>query len=386
MAGQEPKNDPNAQNKSLLATDGETDSETRRIHTKTVAGANYLLTSPDTTTSQPVDTELPTAAALADDESSTPTVPRVGAIMQGMDSNGGDNLDRMRLAKVHDLDSGAATEYAVGVSKRVAASGGSIPETYDAGVVAAGTQRITLGSNDPAVTALQIMDDWDESDRAKVNLIAGQAGIAGGTGTDGATVPRVTLATNVPLPAGTNGIGKLTANSGVDIGDVDVTSAVITGGAIADDSTTPGNPVMVGGSAKSNDGTTPTAVAENDVVRFITDLNRRLYVNAEHPQHWSFHSDGSSALTDSTVQADPGDGFEIVITEIKVSTGAATAMNVFLEEGSTKIWGPDYLEATAGRGFQFKVNKHVTPSTAVTITTSAAIAQSIDIQGYIQAV
>lgn len=75
-----------------------------------------------------------------------------------------------------------------------------------------------------AVTALQIIDDWDESDRAKVNLIVGQAGIAAGTGVDGATVPRVTLATNVPLPAGTNGIGKLTANSGVDIGDVDVTS------------------------------------------------------------------------------------------------------------------------------------------------------------------
>ena len=77
-----------------------------------------------------------------------------------------------------------------------------------------------------ALTALQIMDDWDESDRAKVNLIAGQAGIAGGTGVDGATVPRVTLATDVALPAGTNAIGKLAANSGVDIGDVDVTSVI----------------------------------------------------------------------------------------------------------------------------------------------------------------
>jgi hypothetical protein len=37
---------------------------------------------------------------------------------------------------------------------------------------------------------------------------------------------RVVLATDVALPAGTNGIGKLTANSGVDIGDVDVTSIV----------------------------------------------------------------------------------------------------------------------------------------------------------------
>jgi len=39
------------------------------------------------------------------------------------------------------------------------------------------------------------------------------------------TVTAVTAITNA-LPAGTNGIGKLTANSGVDIGDVDVTSAV----------------------------------------------------------------------------------------------------------------------------------------------------------------
>lgn len=75
-------------------------------------------------------------------------------------------------------------------------------------------------------TALQIIDDWDESDRAKVNPIVGQAGVAGGTGADSATTQRVSLATNIPLPAGTNGIGKLTANSGVDIGDVDVTSIV----------------------------------------------------------------------------------------------------------------------------------------------------------------
>jgi len=62
--------------------------------------------------------------------------------------------------------------------------------------------------------------------RGKVSLGAdGSATDAvGGTGVDGAGVQRVSLATDIPLPAGTNGIGKLTANSGVDIGDVDVTS------------------------------------------------------------------------------------------------------------------------------------------------------------------
>jgi hypothetical protein len=73
-------------------------------------------------------------------------------------------------------------------------------------------------------TAVQIMDDWDETNRAAVNLIASQVGVAGGTGVDAANVLRVSLATNVPLPAGTAAIGKLAANSGVDIGDVDVTS------------------------------------------------------------------------------------------------------------------------------------------------------------------
>lgn len=93
-----------------------------------------------------------------------------------------------------------------------------------AGAVAAGVQRMTLASDDPLVVAAQIMDDWDESDRAKVNPIAGQAGVAAGSGTVSALTQRVVLATDVALPAGTNAIGKLAANSGVDIGDVDITS------------------------------------------------------------------------------------------------------------------------------------------------------------------
>jgi hypothetical protein len=50
------------------------------------------------------------------------------------------------------------------------------------------------------------------------------AQFVGGTGVDSTAVQRVSLATNVALPAGTNAIGKLAANSGIDIGDVDVTS------------------------------------------------------------------------------------------------------------------------------------------------------------------
>lgn len=55
-----------------------------------------------------------------------------------------------------------------------------------------------------------------------------------------------------PLPAGTNAIGKLAANSGVDIGDVDVTSTVLPTvtsiGNGAKDVTTAGSPVALAGS------------------------------------------------------------------------------------------------------------------------------------------
>lgn len=212
-----------------------------------------------------------------------------------------------------------------------------------------------------------------------------------------ATVTAVTAITNA-LPAGTNAIGKLAANSGVDIGDVDVTSAVITsgtittvstltGGGIAHDSADSGNPHKMGAKAYSPDGTAPgTAVAEADRTDLKADLDGRLFTNSTHPRSLSFHSDGSSALTDTSVAADPGDGFQIVVTSIIFSTGAATACNIFFEEGATKVLGPWYLEATAGRGVVWTGNKPITASTALTVTTSAAIAQSLDVCYFIQAV
>lgn len=216
------------------------------------------------------------------------------------------------------------------------------------------------------------------------------------------------------LPAGTNNIGDvdiLTIAAGdnnignVDIasiaagnnniGDVDIASGTVTtvttltGGGIAHDSADSGNPHKVGFKAFSPDGTTPgTAVAENDRTDGKADLDGRQFVNTVHPVLWSYHENSSSALTDQEVKADPGDGFSIFITDIVFSTGAATACNIFFEEGSTTILGPYYLEATAGRGLaiHFTTPKKVTASTALTVTTSAAIAHGLDVHGYVSAV
>jgi len=47
-----------------------------------------------------------------------------------------------------------------------------------------------------AAASLSVLDDWDEADRAKVNLIAGQAGITAGAGNVAANTPRVCIASD----------------------------------------------------------------------------------------------------------------------------------------------------------------------------------------------
>lgn len=79
--------------------------------------------------------------------------------------------------------------------------------TTGAGATDASTQRVVAATDSPDVTALQIIDDWDESDRAKVNLIAGQAGITGGAGAVAANTPRVVSADDSLDVAGSETIG-----------------------------------------------------------------------------------------------------------------------------------------------------------------------------------
>jgi|GEM_PF-1415316 len=75
------------------------------------------------------------------------------------------------------------------------------------------------------------------------------------------TITAVTAITNA-LPTGANAIGKLAANSGVDIGDVDVTSI---NSFVAHDAAIAGNPLTMGGVASA---AAPTSVsADQDSVR-----------------------------------------------------------------------------------------------------------------------
>ena len=185
--------------------------------------------------------------------SNTIGVVSVTVVLAGVTfGTGGLSSETDTELETDDLDTGAGTDTQAIIGIALAENGGhallgsakpmpliagQTSITGAAGAVTANTPRITHASDDPVTTAVEIMDDWDESDRAKVNPVVGQAGIAAGTGVDGVTVPRISLATDIPLPAGSNAIGKLAANTGVDIGDVDVTSLPV--GNVAMASSTP---------------------------------------------------------------------------------------------------------------------------------------------------
>lgn len=119
-----------------------------------------------------------------------------------------------------------------------------------------GSRGLVTEDNSEAIKAsLDIIDDWDESDRGKVNAIVGQAGLAGGTGVDAANALRVSLATNVALPAGTNLIGK----TGIDQTTPGTTNKVSIG--------TDGTVAVTGVSA---DGTQTGSITAADIATTTT--------------------------------------------------------------------------------------------------------------------
>jgi hypothetical protein len=148
--------------------------------------------------------------------------------------------------------------------------------------VAANSRPVTLSNEDFAAidgieASLNTLADSVTSSRVDTNPIAGQVGVTAGSGTVDALTQRVVLATDVALPAGTNAIGKLAANSGVDIGDVDVASlpALVAGSAIIGkvgiDQTTPGttNLVSAAQSGTWNVGTVTAVTAVTSITNAL---------------------------------------------------------------------------------------------------------------------
>lgn len=202
-----------------------------------------------------------------------------------------------------------------------------------------------------------------------------------------------TFATQATLQAGTAAFGKLSANSGVDIGDVDVTSitgvtmsnaAIQTTGDEAHDAADAGNPVKIGMKAKAFDSTAPgTNVAEDDRVDAIATLEGRQYVETTHPNYWDVSVDYATAQTNATVKAAAGAGLKLYITDIYCSNGA-TAGNITLLDGSagTVLW-ESYPAINGGGVISLRSPIALTANTLLAITSTTVTTHSLTICGYI---
>lgn len=271
-----------------------------------------------------------------------------------------------------------------------------------AGAVDALTQRTTLASDDPAVTllgtmdtdtgniatAVQVMDDWDESDRAKVNPIAGQAGVAAGAGAADALTQRTILASDDPAVTLLGTIDTDTGNIATSLGVIDdwddgADSAKVVG-SIAHDTADAGNPVKIGAKAKNFDGSAPgTVVAEDDRVNAIADVYGRLFVETTHPNYWSVSADYGAAQTNASVKATPGAGLKLYITDIFVSNGAVAGNITLLNGSAGTVMFECYPAINGGAVANLRSPIVLSADTALCITSTTVTTHSITVCGYI---
>lgn len=161
-----------------------------------------------------------------------------------------------------------------GTTNSVAPISGQDGVAGGSGAVSALTQRVVLATDDAAVTSLAIVDDWDESDRAKVNIIAGQVGVAAGAGAVSAGTQRMTLASDDPLLARINGGYETVAASQTDqaLGATGATGDYLAGLLIVPATTSPGAVSIKDGAGSSITVFTGGASSVTSLVPFTVPL------------------------------------------------------------------------------------------------------------------
>lgn len=294
---------------------------------------------------------LPTGAATAANQATIiGHVDGIEGLLTTIDS------DTSNLANLHsaDYDTGAGTDTTVAIGLAIPSNGGAVAVT----------------STNPLPIDLQL----------------GSTQAAAGAGNSNANTLRVVVATDQAVIPISDNAGSLTVDGTITANLAAGTNTNEVVGDVAHDAAAAGNPVLVAASAETMADSAPAnrVSADADATR-LSATDGALFVIPTGPQTWSYHVNGSSALTDATVHAAPGAGLSLYVTDIVFSSGAATAINAFFEESTTTVLGPYYLEAVAGRGMavHFGTPKKITANTALTVTTSAAIAHSIDVTGFI---
>lgn len=181
---------------------------------------------------------------------------------------------------------------------------------------------------------------YDETLQALQVSVVDNSSIEFNTGVVTALTQRVTLATDVALPAGTNVLGGIFGN-------------------VASDAADSGNPVKVGAQARTSD---ITAVANADRVDLIADKVGKLIVEPysipELEVKGTTSADMTTTASTSVIAAVASK--KLYITSITISNmSSAVATRVDIQDGSggTIIWqGP---AAAAGGGFTIPFPKPI---------------------------
>lgn len=308
-------------------------------------------------------------------------------------------------------------------SASMVASGAPLPVTSVVTAVTPGTSAANLGKAEDAAHA---------SGDTGVMALAVRSDTPAATGADGDYVPLLTNSSgalyvailgNPVLGAGTNAIGKLSANSGVDIGDVDVTSLpsdtfvaedgslgkgiLIQGddgtdrhniqtdtngylmnvGVAADDAAVSGAPLLIAGNAVETDGTDPTSVsAEGDVATVRTTRDRRMLVSIASPRGFDANDNQSTAQTNTVLKAAPGSGLSLYITGITCSCTAANTIKFVEDPAGTPVTKVPvlYFADKGGCNFDYSGSPiRLTANKALGYTSTVAAGHSVMVTGFI---
>jgi len=170
------------------------------------------------------------------------------------------------------------------------ANGGVLESAVD------GLETLLTGidaDTDAIKTAVQLIDNAIDGSQMQVDVVAISAQ------SDGTYIGDIKFGES--LPAGTAAIGKLAANDGVDIGDVDVTSlpastnTIEVVGDAAEDAAVAGNPLLSGGRYDNSERT----LDNGDVGALALDPSGALYVREYLGQSGSILVTGTTAVTTS---------------------------------------------------------------------------------------
>lgn len=198
----------------------------------------------------------------------------------------------------------------------------------------------------------------------------------------------VTVGSHAVTNAGTFAVqesgGALTALQIMDDWDNDASDGASVSGDVAHDSVDAGEPVKIGFKAYNFDGTAPqTAVAEADRVNAISTPEGIQYVETAHPRFWHTSADYASAQTNASVKAAPGAGLSLYITDISISNGA-TAGNITLLDGSGgTVLYEIYPAINGGAVLNLKNPIKLTSNTALCITSTTVTTHSVFVSGFI---